>query len=99
VVTRIFAGYLAGAGIYALAEKLTAEGIPSPSAHDPGRNRHRSGIAWSKGAIRAILPNPRYTGGMCVVSAVRGPRSESHLTYMIDIALTAEFPLTAGSAR
>ena len=62
VVARIFADYLAGVGIYALAEKLTAEGIPSPSAHDPARNRHRSGIAWSKGAIRAILLNPRYTG-------------------------------------
>jgi site-specific DNA recombinase len=62
VVARIFADYLAGVGIYALAEKLTAEAIPSPSAHDPGRNRHRSGIAWSKGAIRAILLNPRYTG-------------------------------------
>jgi DNA invertase Pin-like site-specific DNA recombinase len=45
VVARIFAHYLAGVGIYALAEKLTAEDIPSPSAHDPGRNRHRSGIA------------------------------------------------------
>jgi hypothetical protein len=30
----------------------------SPSAHDPGRNRHRSGIAWSKSAIRVILTNP-----------------------------------------
>ncbi|WP_344534966.1 recombinase family protein [Streptomyces albiaxialis] len=25
-------------------------------------NRHRSGIAWSKSAIRVILTNPRYTG-------------------------------------
>ncbi|MEV4158857.1 recombinase family protein [Nonomuraea dietziae] len=36
--------------------------MPCPSAHDPARNRHRSGIAWSKGAVRAILTNPRYTG-------------------------------------
>src|SRR6266571_4355142 len=62
VVARIFRDYLNGIGIWALAERLTAEGIPCPSAHDPGRNRHRSGIAWSKGAIRAILLNPRYTG-------------------------------------
>jgi len=27
------------------------------------------------------------------------PRSDSHLTYMIDIALTTEFAITAGSAR
>src|SRR5579875_2988367 len=51
-----------GAGIFAIAEELTRDGIPCPSAHDPGRNRHRCGIAWSKGAVRAILLNPRYTG-------------------------------------
>ena len=62
VVLRIFADYLAGKGIYAIAERLTADGIPCPSAHDPARNRHRSGAAWSKGAVRAILLNPRYTG-------------------------------------
>jgi site-specific DNA recombinase len=62
VVVRIFAEFLAGAGIYGIAEGLTRDGIPCPSAHDPGRNRHRCGLAWSKGAVRAILTNPRYTG-------------------------------------
>ena len=62
VVQRIFAEYLAGRGLYAIAEGLTREGILSPSASDPVRNRHRTGIAWSKSAIRAILANPRYTG-------------------------------------
>jgi site-specific DNA recombinase len=62
VVVRIFAEFLAGAGIYAIAERLTADQIACPSAHDPARNPHRSGIAWSKGAVRAILTNPRYTG-------------------------------------
>ncbi|NKZ00976.1 recombinase family protein [Nocardiopsis alborubida] len=62
VVRRIFAEYLGGMGIFAIAEGLTRDGIPSPSAHDRKRNRHRSGIAWSKGAVRAILRNPRYTG-------------------------------------
>jgi site-specific DNA recombinase len=62
VVVRIFSEFLAGAGIYAIAERLTADGIACPSAHDRARNRHRSGIAWSKGAVRAILTNPRYTG-------------------------------------
>jgi DNA invertase Pin-like site-specific DNA recombinase len=62
VVARIFAEFLAGHGIYAIAEGLTRDGIPSPSAHDPARNTHRSGIAWSKDAVRAILTNPRYTG-------------------------------------
>jgi site-specific DNA recombinase len=49
-------------GPYVIAEGLTADGIPSPSAYDPKRNRHRCGIAWSKPAVRAILANPRYTG-------------------------------------
>src|SRR6266404_1224349 len=62
VVVRIFAEFSAGSGIYAIAEGLTRDGIPSPSAHDPGRNSHRSGIAWNKFAVRAILANPRYTG-------------------------------------
>ncbi|HZU73751.1 MAG TPA: recombinase family protein [Acidimicrobiales bacterium] len=64
VVERIFTEYLAGRGLLTIAERLTREDIPSPSAHDPARNRHRlhAGGAWSKAAIRAILTNPRYTG-------------------------------------
>ena len=62
VVRRIFEEYLVGKGLYAIAEGLTRDGIPSPSAHDPARNRHRDGRAWSKSAVKAILSNPRYTG-------------------------------------
>jgi site-specific DNA recombinase len=64
IVRRIFAEYLAGDGIRVIAERLTADDIPSPSAQDPGRNRHRqhSGGAWAKSAVRVILHNPRYTG-------------------------------------
>jgi len=62
VVRRIFAEFIAGHGFYAIAEGLTRDGIPSPSAHDPARNRHRCGIAWNKFAVRAILVDPRYTG-------------------------------------
>ncbi|MGH3394761.1 MAG: recombinase family protein [Streptosporangiaceae bacterium] len=62
VVERIFAMFIAGCGIYAIAEALTRDGIPCPSAHDPDRNQHRCGVAWSKYAVRAILTNPRYTG-------------------------------------
>lgn len=64
IVRRIFDEYLAGKGLYAIAEGLTAAGIPSPSGHDPARNRHRQGAggAWGKSAVRAILGNPRYTG-------------------------------------
>ncbi len=38
------------------------DGIPSPSAHDPARNRHRDKRSWSKIVVRWILKNPRYTG-------------------------------------
>ncbi|MCK9929620.1 recombinase family protein [Frankia sp. Mgl5] len=61
-VARIFRWYLNGMGVFLIAQTLTAEGIPSPSAYDRARNRHRTGIAWSKGAVQAILANPRYTG-------------------------------------
>ncbi|MCM0673413.1 recombinase family protein [Micromonospora phytophila] len=62
VVRRIFHEFLAGYGLFAIAEGLTANHVPCPSAHDRARNPHRSGIAWSKSAVRVILTNPRYTG-------------------------------------
>ncbi|ROS32182.1 recombinase family protein [Amycolatopsis thermoflava] len=62
VVQRIFHEYLSGIGVFAIAQRLTADGIPCPSAYDRGRNQHRSGVAWSKSAVRTILTNPRYTG-------------------------------------
>lgn len=64
IVQRVFAEFIAGAGLHRIAAGLTADGVPSPSAHDPGRNRHRASNkgAWAKTAVRAILMNPRYTG-------------------------------------
>jgi site-specific DNA recombinase len=41
VVRRIFAEFIGGRGIFAIAEGLTRDAIPSPSAHDPQRNTHR----------------------------------------------------------
>lgn len=62
MVRRIFAEYLASQGLKAIAESLTGDGIPSPSAYDPEGNKHRCGIAWSWSAVGVILANPRYTG-------------------------------------
>ncbi|WP_344094007.1 recombinase family protein, partial [Nocardiopsis composta] len=62
VVRLIYGLFLTGWGIGAIAEHLTAEGIPSPSAYDRRRNPHRSGVAWAKAAVRVILTNLRYTG-------------------------------------
>ncbi|HZO64488.1 MAG TPA: recombinase family protein, partial [Kribbellaceae bacterium] len=61
-VQRIFRDFLNGNGIFAIAEALTSQGIPSPSAYDYQRNPHRDGRAWAKSAVRVILTNPRYTG-------------------------------------
>ncbi len=62
IVKRIYKDFLAGKGYFAIAEELSAESIPSPSAHDRRRNPHRPGRTWAKSAVRAILQNPRYTG-------------------------------------
>ena len=62
VVQRIFGMYLAGYGMFAIAEALTRDDILCPSAYDRARNPHRDGLAWSKTAVRTILTNPRYTG-------------------------------------
>ncbi len=62
VVRRIYREYLAGHGIFAIAEGLTRDGVLSPSAYDRRRNPHRTTVAWSKSAVRVILANPRYTG-------------------------------------
>ena len=62
VVVRIFEEYVSGRGLFAIAESLTRDGLPSPSAYDRVRNSHRDGQGWSKSAVRAILINPRYTG-------------------------------------
>ncbi|MGW8380847.1 recombinase family protein [Streptomyces sp. ODS28] len=48
VVQRIYTEYLTGFGIFAIAQRLTGDHIPSPSAADPQRNPHRCGIAWPR---------------------------------------------------
>jgi hypothetical protein len=51
-----------GRGLKEIANVLTAADIPSPSAHDPERNRHRDPRGWGHTAIRSILMNERYLG-------------------------------------
>lgn len=62
VVRRIFELYVAGAGLRTIAQTLTDEGVPSPSAHDPRRNPHRDPRGWAFSAVRSILTNEAYTG-------------------------------------
>ncbi len=52
--------YADGAGLRYIAQRLTDDGVPSPSQHDRARNRHRDPRGWSHSAIRAILDNPTY---------------------------------------
>src|SRR5262245_3040724 len=54
IVQRIYSEYLAGSGLYAIAEGLTRSGVLSPSAADPVRNPHRHIAAWSKSAVRVV---------------------------------------------
>jgi site-specific DNA recombinase len=84
VLVRIFTEYAAGEGIGAIAEGLNRDGVPSPSAHDPARNRHRASAqgAWAKSAIRAILANPRYLGFEVWAKA----RHEEELFDLDDVA-------------
>ncbi len=62
VVRWIFAQRLAGHSVARIARALNEAGILCPSAADPGRNPHRTGTAWTLGAVTTILQNPRYTG-------------------------------------
>jgi len=83
VVRRIFAEYLTGRGVVAIANRLTREGVPCPSAHDRARNLHRSGTAWVGSAVAAILRNPRYTG----YEVWNKQRKEEVLIDVEDVAL------------
>jgi site-specific DNA recombinase len=83
VVRRIFGEFLSGAGIYLIAEGLTRDGIPCPSASDRGRNPHRTGTAWAKSAVRVILTNPRYTG----LQVWNKQRTDEVLLDVDDVAL------------
>lgn len=50
-----------------IGERLTAQGIPTPSEMKRARGEdlgRRSSAAWSKGTIRKILQNPVYLGHM-----------------------------------
>ena len=58
--------YIGGAGSVP-SPRASPDRIPSPSGHDPARNRNRASAngAWGKSAVRAILQNPKYTGSQC----------------------------------
>jgi site-specific DNA recombinase len=62
VVRRMSGQWLAGHPVARIARALNEAGIPCPSAAGPGRNRHRTGAAWTLRTVASILSNPRYTG-------------------------------------
>ncbi len=61
VVRRIFELYDEGVGFRSIAQRLEAEGIPSPGEIGPVRHPRSAGV-WGGSAVRAILTNPRYLG-------------------------------------
>jgi hypothetical protein len=62
MVRWMFAQRLAGHSVARIARALNEAGISCPSAADPGRNPHRSGLGWTLRTVATILSNPRYTG-------------------------------------
>jgi site-specific DNA recombinase len=62
IVERIFKLYASGRGLKEIATILTADGAPSPSAHDRARNLHRDPRGWAHTAVRTILRNEKYRG-------------------------------------
>ena len=62
VVVRVFEEFAAGKSLRHIADGLTTDRIPSPSACDPKRNPHRDLTGWAHSAVRAILANPNYSG-------------------------------------
>ncbi len=61
-VRMIFDLWNQGRSLGEITSTLDRLAHPSPSTHDPDRNKHRNGGPWAKSAVRAILKNPRYTG-------------------------------------
>ena len=61
-VSWMYVRRLAGWSIAAIAVSLNEQGVVCPSAHDPDRNPHRSGLAWTLRTVASILANPRYMG-------------------------------------
>jgi site-specific DNA recombinase len=62
VVRWMFTQRLAGHSAARITRALNDAGIPCPSAADPGRNPHRTGVGWTLRTVAAVLANPRYTG-------------------------------------
>jgi hypothetical protein len=62
VVSWMFAQRLTGHSAARIARALNDAGVPCPSAADPGRNPHRTGVGWTLRTVTTILANPRYTG-------------------------------------
>jgi site-specific DNA recombinase len=61
-VAWIFQARIDGHTYKRIARALNDTAVPCPSAADPERNTHRTGLAWTEGAVREILLNPVYTG-------------------------------------
>jgi site-specific DNA recombinase len=57
----MFARRLYQASYNQIARALNDAAIPTPSAADRQRNRHRDGTSWAATTVAAILTNPRYT--------------------------------------
>ncbi|MGI5884540.1 MAG: stage V sporulation T C-terminal domain-containing protein [Candidatus Spyradocola sp.] len=69
VVRRVYQYYLDGWGYKKIANRLTAEGVPTPRAAERARReaagdpcKRRAGSAWSIVTVQGMLDNDFYTG-------------------------------------
>ena len=62
VVQRIFAEFIAGTGLFAIAEGSPPTGSRARRPTTRPATGTAAAIAWAKSAVRVILTNPRYTG-------------------------------------
>ena len=67
VVRFMYAQILAGEKLRAIAQKLTSDGVPTPSAYRVQRGRRQpsptdAGTSWTHTRIQKMLVNPAYSG-------------------------------------
>lgn len=66
-----------------MARGLDADDIPCPSAHDPGRNPHRTQAGWHPATVRAI----RALGDIPALLADADPADKAELYRLLAVGL------------
>ena len=76
-VRRIYAWFLGGQTVSAIARRLTEEGVPTPSAGKRMACGQKPGAGWSYPMVRRILSMPTYRGDLV-------SRMSQKISYKLD---------------